>query len=117
MSRAYSEDLRQRIVDAVQSGQPHAAVAAWFAVSVGSVKRYVARVRAGESLAAKHHPGKARAIPPALHGQLVALFEADPDAPLAVYCQRWERQTGVRVSVATMQRAQRRMGWSRKKNR
>ena len=116
MSRAYSEDLRRRIVDAVASGGTHAAVAARFAVSAGSVKRYVARARSGESLAARRHPGKARAIPAALHAQLVALFEADPDATLAAYCERWQRRTGVRVSVATMQRAQRRVGWSRKKN-
>lgn len=117
MSKAYSEDLRQRIVDAVIGGQTHAMVAARFAVSMGSVKRYVARHRMGSTLAATRHRGKARAIPPALHAQLVALFAADPDATLAVYCQQWEQQTGVRVSVATMHRAQGRVGWSRKKNR
>ena len=116
MSRAYSEDLRQRIVGAVASGQTHAAAAARFAVSTGSVKRYAARARAGESLAAKRHPGKVRTIPPALHEQLVTMFEADPDATLAAYCRRWEHQTGVRVSAATMQRAQRRVGWTRKKS-
>lgn len=117
MGRAYSEDLRQRIVDAVGAGQPLTVVAARFAVSVGSVKRYVARVRVGRSLTATRPLGRTRTIPPALHPQLIALFEADPDATLATYCQRWEGQTGKRVSVATMQRAQQRAGWSRKKNR
>jgi transposase len=33
-----------------------------------------------------------------------------PDATLAAHCGRWEAEQGVRVSVATMSRAIRRLG-------
>jgi putative transposase len=114
---AYSEDLRQRIVTAVAAGQSQSAVAARFAVSLASVKRYVRQWRIAGTLAARRHPGKARAIPPEADDRLRALFVADPDATLAEYCARWERETGVAVSASTMCRAQQRLGWTVKKSR
>ncbi len=114
---AYSEDLRQRIVTAVAAGQSLPTVATRFAVSLASVKRYLHRWRTTGSLAARRHPGKARRIPPEADDRLRALLDADPDATLAEYCARWEREVGVAVSESTMCRAQRRLGWTVKKSR
>jgi transposase len=114
---AYREDLRHRIVAAVENGQLPAAVATRFVVSLASVKRYLHQWRTTGTLTARRHPGKARAIPPAAHDRLVALLAADPDATLAEYCARWEGETGVAVSQSTLCRAQQRVGWTVKKSR
>jgi transposase len=113
---AYSEDLRQRIVTAVENGQSPPTVAARFAVSLASVKRYLRQWRTTGTLAARRHPGKARAIPAEADERLRALLAADPDATLAEYCVRWEKETGVAVSASTMCRAQQRIGWTVKKS-
>jgi transposase len=114
---AYSEDLRQRIVAAVEGGQSPPTAAARFAVSLATVKRYVRQWRTTGTLRARRHPGKARRIPPGADDRLRALLAADPDATLAEYCARWEGETGIAVSASTMCRAQRRLGWTVKKSR
>ena len=53
MARAYSLDLRERVVASVANGQPCRAVAASFAVSVASVVKWSLRARATGSAAAK----------------------------------------------------------------
>ncbi len=113
--KAYSADLRQRIVQAVEAGCSQPVVADRFTVSLTSVKRFVRQWRATGSLAPQPRPGRPRAIPRAADAVLVAQFAADPDATFATYCERWEAATGVRVSQSTMCRAQQRVGWTRKK--
>lgn len=53
MARPYSDDLRERVVAAVQSGQTCRAVAETFGVSVASVVKWSQRSRATGSAAAK----------------------------------------------------------------
>ena len=48
---AYSEDLRKKIVEAVQRGMPKIEAARTFGVGLSSVKRYLATYREGRSLA------------------------------------------------------------------
>jgi transposase len=118
MSRAYSDDLRFRIVRAVEDeGMSPRHAAARFAVGLASVKRYLRQWRTSGDLTPRPHSGRPRAIPPAAQDRLVALLAADPDAPLAAYCERWEAATGVTVSRSTMCRAQQRVGWTVKKSR
>jgi transposase len=118
MSKAYSDDLRSRIVHAVeQEGLSQPVVAARFAVSLVSVKRYLHQWRTTGDLTPRPHPGRHRAIAPEEHDCLIALFAADPDARLTDYCARWEAETGMAVSASTMCRAQQRVGWTVKKSR
>ena len=44
-------------------------------------------------------------------------LEARPEATLEEHRRLWERERGVRVSVATMSRAIRRLGWTYKQRR
>lgn len=107
--RAYSQDLRERIVRAVESGSSRAAVARRFSVSERTVRRYLHRQAATGSLAPT--------IPPAQEGALLAQLRAHPDATLEEHCAMWERGQGRAVSVSTMCRAQQRVGWTHKKSR
>lgn len=60
--RAYSEDLRQRIVRAVERGQRPAEVARVFEVSLASVKRFQKQQREQGHLRAKLPPGRPRSL-------------------------------------------------------
>lgn len=118
MSKAYSDDLRARIVRAVEDeGMSQVQVAARFAVGLASVKRYLHQWRTTGDLTPRPRPGRPRAIPRTAQDRLVALLAADPDATLAMYCARWEAETGVAVSASTLCRAQQRVGWTVKKSR
>jgi transposase len=112
--RAYSLDLRERVVRAVEAGSPRAVVARTFGVGVATVERYVRRQRAG-ALAPRPSPGRPARIGPAAWPALRAQLAAAPDATLAEHCERWAMERGMRVSAATMHRAIARLGWARKK--
>jgi transposase len=58
MARAYSRDLRERVVGSVMSGRSCRATAALFGVSVASVVRWAARYRQTGSAAAKAMGGR-----------------------------------------------------------
>jgi transposase len=115
---AYSEDLRQKIVEAVQQRRMTKSEAArTFGVSRSSVKRYVKAVCEGRSLT----PGKAPGKRPKLDEKARRLLEADveerPFAKLRHRQEYLERVAGVSVSESTLSRAIRQMGFDRKKGR
>lgn len=112
--RAYSLDLRERIVRAARRGGSPEAVAAQFEVSVWTVKRYLKRAAAGQ-LAASPIPGRPREIGPDEEEALRAQWRGAPDAPLAEHCDAWAAAHGARVHPTTMSRSLARLGWSRKK--
>jgi transposase len=58
--RAYSEDLRKKIVAAIERGVPKAQAARTFDVSLSSVKRYARSARQGDSLTPKKSPRRPR---------------------------------------------------------
>ena len=112
--RAYSVDLRERIVRAVRRGQRPAAVATQFEVSVWTVKRYLKRAEE-DRLAPAPIPGRPREIGPAREDALRVQWRAAPDAPLAEHCDAWAAAQGQRLHPTTMARSLTRLGWSRKK--
>lgn len=113
--KAYSMDLRERIVQAVESGQPKSVMARLLDVGRATVDRYVRQYRATGDLRPKPHLGGEPRIRPEQYPALVAQLEAAPDATLAEHCATWERTQQVRVSVATMRRAIARVDWRLKK--
>jgi transposase len=115
--KAYSLDLRTKIVAAVASGKPKTEVARVFGVGLSTVKRYLHQQQQTGTLVPKRHPGGAPSIPPAQYPVLWAQLEAHPTAFLDEQCRSWEATTGTRVSTSTMSRMIRRMGWTRKKGR
>lgn len=113
--KAYSEDLRERVVTAVDQGMSRREVVRLFGVSEASIKRYLKLRRETGSLAPKAIPG----CPPRKTGMLQEglrpQLEAHPDATLEEHCRLWEAQTGVKVSTSTMRRAILRLRWTWKK--
>jgi transposase len=113
---AYSEDLRQKIVQALQQRRMTKSEAArTFGVSLSSVKRYAKAAREGRSLS----PGKAPGNRPLLDEKARRLLEADleerPFAKLKDRREYLEKVAGVSVSESTLSRALRKMGFGRKK--
>ena len=112
--KAYSEDLRKKILEAVDRGMPKSEAARAFGVSRSSVKRYAAARREGRPLAPRKHPGSK----PKLDGRARKLLEADveerPAATLKDRCRFLEELAGVSVSESTLSRFLRRMGFSPK---
>jgi transposase len=113
--RAYSEDLRRKIVEAIQRGMEQSEAARTFAVSLSSVKRYVRTLRKGGSLRPKKHPGPRPKIGERGRRLLESDVEERPTLSLLERCRFLEQATGVRVSESTMSRLLRRLGFSRKK--
>ena len=107
--RAYSTDLKERLVRAVADGQPLRAAARRFAVAVTTVKRAVVQQRETGSLERKPIPGRPRAIRRKQEAALRARLEAAPDATLQEHCAWWTKQCGQQLSEATMWRAMRRL--------
>jgi transposase len=111
----YSEDLRRRVVSAVEGGMSKSQAARTFSVSLSSVKRYVNKAQRGESLAPKKSPGST----PKLDEKARKLLEDDlqerPFASLRDRCEYIEVMTGLSVSRSTMCRAIARIGSTRKK--
>jgi transposase len=97
MARAYSLDLRERVVAAVASGQSCRAVAATFQVSVASVVKWSQRFRATGSAAA-HKVGGRR--PYALAGErawLLTRLGEQPDITLRALASELAAR-GIKVS-------------------
>jgi transposase len=115
--RAYSSDLKERLVRAVAEGQPMREAARRFGVAVTTVKRAVVQQRETGSLERKPIPGGPRRIGPEQEAVLRARLEAAPDATVLEHCAWWAEQQGQQLSEATMWRAIRRLGWTHKKRR
>ena len=113
--RAYSTDLRERIVRVVADGQPLREAARRFGVSVSAVKRYVVRQQETGSLERTPIPGGPRKIGREQEAILQARLQAAPDATVLEHCAWWEEHQGQALSEATMWRAIRRLGWTHTK--
>lgn len=114
---AYSEDLRKKIVEAVERGMPKSKTARAFGVGISSVKRYVATYREGRSLAPKKPPGSKPKLDEGTRKLLEADLEEHPAATLPERREFLQRVCAVSVSDSTVSRVLRRMGWTRKKDR
>src|SRR5215216_6153168 len=112
----YSEDLRERIVSAVEEdGMSKAQAARTFSVSLSSVKRYVNKAKRGESLAPKKRPGSTPKLDEKATRLLAADLEERPYLTLQERRTYIEAMTGLAVSRSTMCRAIARIGSTRKK--
>src|SRR5215472_11399055 len=115
--KAYSDDLRQRIVHAVDQGHRQAEIAAAFQVSLATIKRYLKQRREMGHVTAKPIPGRPPKQRAALEAALPGQLAAHRDVTLAEHCRIFAAAHGQKVSRDTMRRATLRLGWTWKKNR
>src|ERR671920_1286269 len=112
---AYSEDLRRKLVEAVEQQRMNKSEAARaFGVSLSSVKRYAKAVREGRSLSPGKAPGKRPTLDAKARSLLEAHVEERPFAKLSERQQYLQRVAGISVSESTLSRALRSMGFGRK---
>src|SRR5215210_2016601 len=114
--KAYSEDLRRKVVQAVQQrGTSKSQAARLFGISLSSVKRYTKLAGEGESLT----PRKGGGRPPKADETTKRLLEEDiRTRPAATVKERrnfLKSFAGKSLSESTLRRLLKRMGFSRKK--
>jgi len=114
--KAYSRDLRVRVLDAVDGGMPRPEVVRIFGVSSPTITRWRRRRRETGSLAPSRRPGPPGPLRAALRAGLPARLAAAPDATLEEHCSWWEAAHGVRPSAPTVSRVLvHDLRWTRKK--
>ena len=112
--KPYSEDLRERIVNALEAGTSKSGAARLFDVSLSSVKRYARIAARGDPL----KPRKGGGRPPKTDEAAKRLLEEDvKERPAATVSDRrrfLESVTGKTLSDSTVGRLLKRMGFSQK---
>ena len=116
---AYSKDLRLKVLSAVERGVPRREVAEFLGISISTISRYVELKARGRGISPKPSPGrKAKILADPAHSKaLWRQLEENDTATLEEHSEMFEEERGLRVSVATMSRAVRRLGWTFKKGR
>jgi transposase len=115
--KAYSTDLRTRVLDAIDGGMARSKAVLVFQVSLSSIKRSLIQRHHTGSVAPKPCLGKPATITSAQAPTLRFQLEQFPDATLQEHAKRWNADHGTTLSQWTLGRAIRRSGWSRKKRR
>ncbi|MDQ5812903.1 MAG: helix-turn-helix domain-containing protein [Actinomycetota bacterium] len=112
--RAYSEDLRKKIVAAIERGMSKAQAARLFDVSLSSVKRYSRTARQGGSLEPRKSPGRPRKADEKAQVLLEKDVEERPSATINQRRRFLEHITATTLSDSTVRRLMKRMGFSQK---
>ena len=116
--KAYSTDLRERVIESVESGEYNIPQAARrYKVSEPSIERWLARHRKPGSCAALPHVGgPARKLATA-EAEIRAAVTAQPDATLQELCERVEKETRIKSDPGMMYRELVLLKLPRKKSR
>lgn len=115
--KAYSIDLRQKIIDAYHS-QPisQRQLALQFGIALSFLQKLLKQYRQTGDIAPQPHGGGGQLkLNPEQLAILVSLIETNNDATLVELCHLLQEQTGVRVSRATMGRMTQRLNLTLKK--
>jgi len=107
--KAYSMDLRERIVAACAQGESQVWVAQRFGVCNQTVSAYVGRAGRGQ-LAPLPIPGRAPRLRPEQEGAFVAMVGEKSDWTLEQLSLEWERRSGVLLPRSTLHDHMKRLG-------
>ena len=112
--RAYSEDLRKKIVAAIKRGMSKAQAAPLFDVSLSSVKRYSRTANQGGSLRPRKSPGRPRKVNETAQSLLEEDVRERPAATISQRRRLLEHITGRTLSDSTVRRLMKRLGFTQK---
>jgi transposase len=102
MARAYSQDLRDRVIDAALGGMPVRRAAAQFEIGVATAIVWVRRARAsGDRTAARQGQPRRSKLDPQ-RDFLLGLVEQTPDMTIVEMQQRVATERGIKASVGTI---------------
>lgn len=115
--KAYSLDLRERVLTACQSPERSLPqVAAQFSVSLSFISKLLRRQRtSGSAAALPPRGGPAPLLGQVALDHLTACLQQQPDATLAELAHALQAAGGPSVSRATLARAVTKLDWRRKK--
>jgi transposase len=107
------------VLDAIDRGIPREEAVRAFSVSMPTLERYLRRRREGARLAPGSSPGRTPSICSSVKEQWVLWkqLEENDEATLERHCELWENKRKFKVSVSTMSRTVRKLGWTFKKRR
>jgi len=111
--RAYSQEVRQQVLRAVDEGIARAEITERFQVSRATMKRYLKQRHETGNVLPWPIPGRPARKTAALLMGVPALLEAHPEASQREYCQWWETEHGMQVSRSLMSRVIHDLGWMR----
>lgn len=118
MTRALSDDLRKRVIEAVEGGMSRRAAAERFGIGPSTAIKWVKRWRETGSRAPRRSGGDVRSHRiDACAQTIMALVEQTPDMTLAEIADHLERRHGLRVAPCTVWRFFDRHGVTYKKRR
>ncbi len=116
--KAYSQDLRERVITAVETGQQtRPEIAATFAVSESTIDKWVKRWCDTGGVAVLPFAGGRQRTLKGCTTVIRAEVKRQPDVTLDELCERVEAQTGVSASRSMMSRELQRLALPRKKSR
>jgi transposase len=116
MVKAYSKDLREKIVDAYNQGVGTInQIAKMFGVGKRSVEKYLFLYRQGQDLTPQKQPGR----PPLLNDKSLEIIKiivlSDPDGTLYDHCASYKEKTKSELSKSSMWNAYKLLKLNRKK--
>ena len=114
---AYSQDLRDRVMAAVDRGMPVHEAAATFGVSVSYIYKALIRRRETGEVTPRPSLGRPGTKLAAHEAALLARLRAHPDAKLAALRDWLAAECGLSVAIGTLWNALDRLGWTLKKSR
>ena len=118
MTRPLSNDLRERVVSAVDGGMSRRAAAERFGVAVSTAIKWVDRWRRTGDVRPQPQGGDKRSHRIEAHaGDILSWVEAKPDMTLAEIASQLEETRGLKVADSTVWRLLDRHGLTVKKNR
>jgi transposase len=118
MARAYSQDLRDRVLDAVLSGgTPARQAASRFGIGIATAIRWVRQARESGNRAALRQGQPRGSKLDAHRDYILAMVAASPDITISEMLERLAMECGVRAGRATLWTFLDRCGLTFKKSR
>jgi transposase len=102
MARAYSQDVRDRVIDAALAGLPARRAAVQFKVGIATAIGWVGRARQSRERAARRQGQPRRSKLDPHRAFLLGLIEATPDITLVEMQERLAQERGITASVGTI---------------
>lgn len=111
MTRAYSEDLRRRVIKAVEAGASCRQAAKRYEIGESTAIRWVARWRSSGSAAARPQGGDRRSHRIEAHaGLILGAVDEKGNITLSELAEHVRAETGARFAIGTLWRFFRRRG-------